>query len=133
MTRPALAGLRVLDLTQVAVGPYTTLLLGFMGAEVIKVESCARMDISRGAARPAPGEGLYPQGEPGERPWNRTGHYVHRNGNKRSLTLDLATERGKTLFLRLLPLCDVLIENYRATVMDRLSLGYDVVSQVNPR
>jgi crotonobetainyl-CoA:carnitine CoA-transferase CaiB-like acyl-CoA transferase len=91
------------------------------------------MDISRGLARPASGEGLYPQGEPGERPWNRTGHYVHRNGNKRSLTLDLTSERGKALFLQLVPLCDVLIENYRATVMDRLGLGYAVVSQANPR
>ena len=73
MPQLALEGLRILDLTQVAVGPYATLLLGFMGAEVIKVESCARMDISRGAARPTPqGEGLYPGGEPGERPWNRT-------------------------------------------------------------
>src|SRR5215468_3745249 len=119
MAQPALAGLRILDLTQVAVGPYTTLLLGFMGAEVIKVESCTRMDISRGAARPRPGgEGLYPSGEPGERPWNRTGHYVHRNGNKRSLTLDVTTAQGKALFLRLVAICDVLIENYRASVMD---------------
>jgi benzylsuccinate CoA-transferase BbsF subunit len=134
MAQLALAGLRILDLTQVAVGPYATLLLGFMGAEVIKVESCARMDISRGAARPRPGgEGLYPGGDPGGRPWNRTGHYVHRNGNKRSLTLDLATARGKELFLQLVSICDVLIENYRASVMDRLGLGYDVVSGVNPR
>jgi crotonobetainyl-CoA:carnitine CoA-transferase CaiB-like acyl-CoA transferase len=130
----ALAGLRVLDLTQVAVGPYATLLLGFMGADVIKVESCSRMDISRGAARPAPGgEGLYPGGEPGERPWDRTGHYVHRNINKRSLTLDLATPRGKALLLQLATHCDVLVENYRASVMDRLGLGYAAISQVNPR
>ena len=54
MTQFALEGLRILDLTQVAVGPYATLLLGFMGAEVIKVESCSRMDISRGAAQPPP-------------------------------------------------------------------------------
>ena len=68
-----------------------------------------------------------------QRPWNRTGHYVHRNGNKRSLTLDLTTARGKELCLRLVTICDVLIENYRASVMDRLGLGYDVVSQENPR
>jgi benzylsuccinate CoA-transferase BbsF subunit len=58
---------------------------------------------------------------------------VHRNGNKRSLTLDLASERGKELFLRLVPLCDALFENFRASVMDRLGLGYAVLSQANPR
>ena len=115
MTRLALDGLRILDLTQVAVGPYTTFMLGYMGAEVIKVESCSRMDISRGQARPAPGAGrVYPGGEPGERPWNRAGHHVHRNVNKLSLTLDLATPRGKELFLALAGICDVLAENYRA-------------------
>lgn len=134
MAKLALEGLRILDLTQVAVGPYATLLLGFMGAEVIKVESCSRLDISRGPARPTPqGDGLYPGGDPGERPWNRAGHYVHRNGNKRSLTLDLATARGKELFLQLATVCDVLIENFRASVMDRLGLGYKVVSRVNPQ
>jgi benzylsuccinate CoA-transferase BbsF subunit len=134
MAKLALEGLRILDLTQVAVGPYATLLLGFMGAEVIKVESCSRLDISRGPARPTPqGDGLYPGGDPGERPWNRAGHYVHRNGNKRSLTLDLATARGKEILLQLVTVCDVLIENFRASVMDRLGLGYEVVSQVNPQ
>ena len=134
MPKHALDGLRILDLTQVAVGPYTTLLLSFMGADVIKVESCSRMDISRGAARPAPGtDALYPQGEMGARPWDRTGPYVHRNPNKRSLTLDLATPRGKALCLQLATQCDVLVENYRASVMDRLGLGYDVMSQANPQ
>jgi crotonobetainyl-CoA:carnitine CoA-transferase CaiB-like acyl-CoA transferase len=134
MATHALEGLRILDMTQVAVGPYATMLLGFMGAEVIKVESCSRMDISRGQARPASGSGaLYPQGEIGERPWDRTGHYIHRNGNKMSLTLDLATPRGKALLLELAAKCDVLVENYRASVMDRLGLGYATMSQVNPR
>lgn len=105
-----------------------------MGAEVIKVESCSRMDISRGQARPASGSGaLYPQGVIGERPWDRTGHYIHRNGNKRSLTLDLAVPRGKELLLQLAAKCDVLVENYRASVMDRLGLGYETISQVNPQ
>lgn len=134
MTTYALEGLRILDMTQVAVGPYATMLLGFMGAEVIKVESCSRMDISRGQARPTSGSAaLYPQGDIGERPWDRTGHYIHRNGNKRSLTLDLATPRGKELLLQLAAKCDVLVENYRASVMDRLGLGYRAISQVNPR
>ena len=134
MTTYALEGLRILDMTQVAVGPYATMLLGFMGAEVIKVESCSRMDISRGQARPTSGSAaLYPQGDIGERPWDRTGHYIHRNGNKLSLTLDLATPRGKELLLQLAAKCDVLVENYRASVMDRLGLGYGTISRVNPR
>ncbi len=134
MAAPILQGLRILDLTQVAVGPYATMLLGFMGAQVIKVESCSRMDIARGPARPVPGSNAqHPGGVPGERPWNRAAHHVNRNANKLGLTLDLATPRGRELFLELAKLCDVLTENYRASVMDRLGLGYDLVSRVNPQ
>ena len=131
---PALEGLRVLDLTQVAAGPYATLLLGLMGAEVIKLESCSRMDINRGNAHPRPGDPrVYPNGDPGERPWNRTAHHVHRNINKFGVTLDLAAPQGKELFLSLARISDVLVENYRASVMDRLELGYDAVTKVNPQ
>jgi crotonobetainyl-CoA:carnitine CoA-transferase CaiB-like acyl-CoA transferase len=134
MTNPALQGLRILDMTQIAAGPYATLLLGFMGAEVIKVESCTRMDINRGLARPTPETlRMYPQGVPGERPWNRTAHHIHRNVNKQSLTLDLGSVAGKELFLKLVGTCDALFENYRASVLDRLGLGYDVLSRVNPQ
>ncbi|MEC8856191.1 MAG: CoA transferase [Chloroflexota bacterium] len=131
--RPALGGLRILDLSQVAAGPYATMFLGFMGAEVIKIESLSRMDINRGKARPSPDDlRVYPNGNPGEHPWNTTAHHVHRNINKRSLTLDLGAKRGKELFLELAKVCDVLVENYRGSVMDRLGLGYDVVSRLNP-
>ena len=131
--RPALGGLRILDLSQVAAGPYATMFLGFMGAEVIKIESLSRMDINRGKARPSPDDlRVYPDGDPGEHPWNTTAHHVHRNINKRSLTLDLSAKRGKELFLELAKVCDVLVENYRGSVMDRLGLGYDVVSRINP-
>lgn len=134
MTNQALAGLRILDMTQIAAGPYATLLLGFMGAEIIKVESCSRMDINRGLARPTPETyRMYPQGIPGERPWDRSAHHIHRNGNKQSVTLDLASPPGKELFLKLAAMCDALIENYRASVLDRLGLGYAVLSTVNPR
>ena len=130
---PALGGLRILDLSQVAAGPYATMFLGFMGAEVIKIESLSRMDINRGKARPSPDDlRVYPDGDPGEHPWNTTAHHVHRNINKRSLTLDLSAKRGKELFLELAKVCDVLVENYRGSVMDRLGLGYDVVSRLNP-
>ena len=131
--RPALGGLRILDLSQVAAGPYATMFLGLMGAEVIKIESLSRMDINRGKARPSPDDlRVYPNGNPGEHPWNTTAHHVHRNINKRSLTLDLSAKRGKELFLELAKVCDVLVENYRGSVMDRLGLGYDVVSRLNP-
>jgi crotonobetainyl-CoA:carnitine CoA-transferase CaiB-like acyl-CoA transferase len=134
MSELALAGLRILDMTQIAAGPYATLLLGFMGAEIIKVESCSRMDINRGLARPTPETyRMYPQGIPGERPWNRSAHHIHRNGNKRSVTLDLASAPGKELFRKLAGVCDALIENYRASVLDRLGLGYAVLSAVNPQ
>ena len=104
-------------------GPYATLLLGFMAQRSSK--SSRVHAWTSAAARhgpPSQGEGLYPGGEPGERPWNRTAHYVHRNGNKRSLTLDLATAR---VLLQLATICDVLIENFRASVMDRLGLGHE--------
>ena len=134
LPKPALEGLRILDLSQVAAGPYATMFLGFMGAEVIKIESLSRMDINRGKARPGPDDlRVYPNGDPGERPWNRTAHHVHRNINKRSLTIDLATDQGRELFLDLVKVCDVLVENYRGSVMDRLGLGYDTVSSQNPQ
>ncbi|HEX2173424.1 MAG TPA: CoA transferase, partial [Dehalococcoidia bacterium] len=134
MSRLALAGLRVLDLTQVAAGPYTTLMLGFLGAEVIKVESCRRPDIGRGPVAPQPNQyHHYPDQQPGDRPWNRHAHHSQRNRNKLSLTLDLTEPAGKDVLLRLLPLCDVLIENYRASVLERWGLGWDVLQAVAPR
>ena len=111
------------------------MLLGFMGAQVVKVESCTRMDTSRGFARPSAtgAYNLYPGGEPGERPWNRSAHHVHRNPSKLGVTLDLATPRGKELLLELAAVSDVAIENYRASVMARLGLGYDAMSRANPQ
>jgi benzylsuccinate CoA-transferase BbsF subunit len=134
MTDQTLEGLRILDMTQIAAGPYATLLLGFMGADIIKVESCSRMDINRGLARPTPETyRMYPQGVPGERPWNRSAHHIHRNVNKRSVTLDLAHPQGKELFIQLAAISDALIENYRASVLDRLGLGYPVLCAANPQ
>ena len=64
---------------------------------------------------------------------SRTAYHVHRNINQLSFTLDLATHRGKELFLELVRVCDVLGENYRGSAMDRLGLGCDAVSQANPQ
>ena len=133
MTQPALTGIRILDLSQVAAGPYATLLLGMMGAEVIKVESCRRPDIARGPAAPRPHQyHFYPGQEPGERPWNRTANFTQRNRNKLGITLDLTVAEGKALFLRLAALCDALVENYRASVIDRWGLNYEVLKEVCP-
>lgn len=134
MPRKALEGIRVMDLTQVAIGPYTTLLLGYMGAEVIKVESRHRPDTSRGSMNPRPPQySMYPGQTPGERPWNRSAHFTQRNRNKLSVTLEATTQEGKMLFMRLASQCDVLIENYRASVIDRWGLNYAVLSELNPR
>ncbi|MEE8443279.1 MAG: CoA transferase [Dehalococcoidia bacterium] len=135
MSKLALEGVRILDLTQVAAGPYATLLLGFMGAEVIKLESCSRIDINRGTRQLTAGGlgGVFPGGDVGDRPWNRTARHVHRNANKVGVTLDLTTARGRELFLALVAKCDAVMENFRASVMGRLDLGYDVLSEVNPQ
>ena len=83
MPAQALRGVRILDLTQIAAGPYSTLLLGFMGAEIIKVESCRRADTSRGAVQPRPHQfHLYPDRDPGEHPWNRAAAFLQRNRYK---------------------------------------------------
>ncbi len=136
-TRPtcALEGVRILDLTQVAVGPYATLLLSSLGAEVIKVESHRRPDTARGPVRPATGHQMkqYPRGEPGERPWNRGAHFNQRNRGKLGITLDLTAPDGKEILKRLAARCDALIENYRASVMERQGLGWNVLRAVNPR
>jgi crotonobetainyl-CoA:carnitine CoA-transferase CaiB-like acyl-CoA transferase len=131
----ALDGVRILDLTQVAVGPYATFLLSSLGAEVIKVESHRRPDTARGPVRPAGAHQMkqYPRGEPGERPWNRGAHYNQRNRGKLGITLDLTASAGKEIFKRLAARSDAVIENYRASVMERQGLGYDVLRAVNPR
>ncbi|MBI2886477.1 MAG: CoA transferase [Chloroflexi bacterium] len=134
MPRQALEGIRILDLTQVAVGPYSTLMLGLMGAQVIKVESNRRPDTSRGAVKPRANQvALYPGQDPGERPWNRSAHLVHRNRYKLGITLDATSPEGKALFMRLAAQCDALMENYRASVIDRWGLSYAVLSEVNPQ
>ncbi|MHB8573706.1 MAG: CaiB/BaiF CoA transferase family protein [Dehalococcoidia bacterium] len=134
-THSPLSGVRILDLTQVAVGPYATLLLAGLGAEVIKVESNRRPDITRGPVQPAGETQLkqYPGGVPGERPWNRGAFFNQRNRNKLGITLDLSDPRGKAVFKQLVACCDVLAENFRASVLERQGLGWEELRRVNPR
>ncbi|HKA14198.1 MAG TPA: CoA transferase, partial [Myxococcota bacterium] len=114
--RPLLEGVRVLDLGQVWAGPYAAMLLADQGADVIKVESPSRWDPNRCLVPPAPGR---------EQGWWNTGAYFQEyNRNKRSLALEIAHPRGREVLAALVRRADVVIENYRAGVLDRLGIGY---------
>lgn len=112
-----LAGLQVLDLTEHMAGPFCTMILADMGAEVIKLE------------RPGRGDSVRAWGDGSER--NPYFRYINRN--KKGITLDYKQPEGKALFLRLAERMDVLVENYRPTVMPRAGLGWDDLHALNPR
>jgi len=115
-------GIRVADLTMMWAGPYATRILAEMGAEVLKIESPSAWDNVRT---------LIPQpGAPD--PWNSSYYFNDYNRDKKSVTLDLAQEAGRDIFLRLVEHCDVVIENYRADVMDKLGLPYEVLRERRP-
>lgn len=120
-SRP-LAGIKVLDLTNVLAGPFACHQLAHFGAEVIKVEAPGRGDLARnlGAdpALNAAGMGV---------------SYLAQNAGKKSITLNLKHPEGKTLLARLVADADVLVENYRPGVMDRLGVGYEALKGANPR
>ncbi|MDW4496668.1 CoA transferase [Sulfitobacter sp. D35] len=122
MATEPLAGVRVLDLTNVLAGPYCCYQLALMGAEVIKVERPGGGDLARvlGAdpERNAKGMGI---------------SFLAQNAGKKSVTLDMKAEAGKALLKRLVRTADVLVENFRPGVMDRLGLGYEVLKTENPR
>jgi crotonobetainyl-CoA:carnitine CoA-transferase CaiB-like acyl-CoA transferase len=113
-----LTGIRVLDLTRLLPGPFCTLLLADMGADVIKVEEPATGDYMRVTPPLVDGQSAL---------FNAV------NRNKRSITLNLKSDAGRGLLLRLIDSADVLVEGNRPGVMDRLRLGWDVVHARNPR
>lgn len=122
MTDLPLKGVRVLDLTNVLAGPYCCYQLGLLGADVVKVERPGTGDLARelGAdpARNAAGMGI---------------SFLAQNAGKQSVTLDLKSTKGAALLKRLVKSSDVLVENFRPGVMDRLGLGYDVLRAENPQ
>ena len=122
MKKRPLEGIRVADLTMMWAGPYATKLLAEMGAEVIKVESPRAWDNIRTL--------LAQPGAPD--PWNSAFYFNEYNRDKKSLILDLADPRGRDAFLRVVSQCDVVIENYRSDVLDKLDLGYDVLREARP-
>ncbi|MFL5796829.1 MAG: CaiB/BaiF CoA transferase family protein [Actinomycetota bacterium] len=120
MAKLALDGVRVLDFTQMMMGPWATQFLGDMGADVIKVE------------RPGSGEwerGLRAMGEllAGQSPF-----FLAMNRNKKSLTLNLKDPRAREIVLKLAESSDLVVENFRPGVMDRLGVGYEALRAVNP-
>ena len=127
-TQP-LAGVRILDLTHVWAGPLGTRILADLGADIVKVER----PMGRGGASGTPGAGNYLGGEKGEDPWNRQGTFVKLNRNKKSLAIDLKKPEGRRLFLDLVRVADVVIENFSARSMPALDLGYDVLRAANER
>jgi crotonobetainyl-CoA:carnitine CoA-transferase CaiB-like acyl-CoA transferase len=113
-----LATIRVLDLTRVLSGPYCTMLLGDLGAEVIKVERPGEGDDTRAFAPPFQGD--------------QAAYFLSINRNKKSITLDMKSERGKEILWRLVDLSDVLVENFRPGAMERLGFGYEAVRARRP-
>ncbi len=109
--------IRVLDLTRLLPGPYVTQMLGDLGAEVIKIEE--------------PGAGDYIRGYP-PRGQADSALYLSINRNKKSFSLDLRSDEGQEIFLKMIPGADVVIEQFRPGVMERLGLGYEKLKEVNP-
>lgn len=118
----ALSDLKIIDLTQMLAGPYGTMMLADHGAQVIKIES-AEGDLSRVAGTPG---GAGPRRK-------LIGYFQSISRNKDSVVLDLKTEAGRRAFLALVRDADAVVENFRAGVMDRLGLGWDVLHAANPR
>ena len=117
-----LEGIQVLDLTNVLSGPFATLHLALLGAEVIKVENPKDGDLARKL-------GIVPE-------YNKKlmgTSFLAQNANKKSITLNTKSPAGKEIFRRLAREADVLVENFRPGVMDRLGLGYPVLAELNPR
>ena len=116
-SKGALAGLKVLDLTRVLAGPFSTMMLADMGASVYKLEQPGIGDDSRGFGPFQNGESVY---------------YINLNRNKKGMTIDLKNPKGKAVFLEMVKNADVVIENYRPGVMEKLGLGYEDLAKTNP-
>ena len=114
----ALEGIKVLDLSRALAGPYCTMMLADMGAEVIKLEMPGTGDDSRSWGPP------FVKGE--------SAYFMSINRNKKSITLNMKNEQSKEIVTKLIKQSDVLVENFRPGAMDRLGFGYDAVKEMNP-
>jgi formyl-CoA transferase len=118
MTKP-LDGIRIIDFTHVQAGPACTQLLGFYGADVIKVERPGSGDVTRSQLRDIPGaDALY---------------FTMLNGNKRSLTLDTKTPEGKEVLEKMIKVSDVMVENFGPGALDRMGFSWQRIQELNPK
>ena len=118
MTKP-LDGIRIIDFTHVQAGPACTQLLGFYGADVIKVERPGSGDVTRSQLRDIPGaDALY---------------FTMLNGNKRSLTLDTKTQEGKEVLEKMIKTSDVMVENFGPGALDRMGFSWARIQELNPK
>jgi len=113
-----LAGVRVLDLSRILSGPFATMIFADLGADVIKLENPRTGDDTREWAPPYQGD--------------QSAYFLSVNRNKRGVAVDLKTETGRDIALRLADRADVLMENFRPGTAGRLGLGYDELSARNP-
>jgi crotonobetainyl-CoA:carnitine CoA-transferase CaiB-like acyl-CoA transferase len=116
--KQALEGIRVLDLSRLLPGPYCTMMLGDLGAEVIKIEEVTSGDPTRHSPPKVGSQGAA---------------FRQVNRNKKSIAIDLKNPQGRDIFLKLCESADIVMEQFRPGVVDRLGIGYQTVSEINPR
>ena len=126
-----LSGMRGIVLTQAWAGAYSTQLLSDLGMEIIQVESVTRIDPWRGGVPPRLA-GLYPNSNPGDNPWDRNALYNGVNRGKKAITLDLSHSEAKEVFMELVSISDVVVENFSGRVISNLGLDYESLRSVNP-
>jgi crotonobetainyl-CoA:carnitine CoA-transferase CaiB-like acyl-CoA transferase len=126
--RLPLTGFRVVDTSSVFAVPYLSAMLADLGAEVIRIEPLDRLCQTRQSDNFT----TMPENEPGERPWDRSGSFSSLNRNKRAMTLDLSTEDGRQIFLDLVAVSDIVLENYTPRVMKKWRLTYADLCEVRP-
>lgn len=132
-----LRGIRVLDLSRVWAGPLAGRMLADMGADIILIEAPQTLEkevLEESKTRREAGARMpiYPDGDPGDEPWDRQGLYNDFNRNKLGIVLDLTTPEGQDVFKQLVKISDVVLENYTPRVMANFGLEYPVLSEINP-